>query len=87
MIERLMGTGNTAEASAYLGRLKTEWQELTPEIRTGNPVTDMILLEKKKEARMRGIRFECDFRYPENGKHNTQNFPKIKKLLAKVTKS
>ena len=68
MIERLMGTGNTAEASAYLGRLKTEWQELTPEIRTGNPVTDMILLEKKKEARMRGIRFECDFRYPENTK-------------------
>ena len=43
-------------------------KELTPEIRTGNPVTDMILLEKKKEAGMRGIRFECDFRYPENTK-------------------
>ena len=68
MIERLMEMENTAEASEYLGRLKTEWQELTPEIRTGNPVTDMILLEKKKEARMRGIRFECDFRYPENTK-------------------
>lgn len=68
MIERLMGTENTAEASAYLGRLKKEWQELTPEIRTGNPVSDMILLEKKKEAGMRGIRFECDFRYPENTK-------------------
>ena len=68
MIERLMETGNSAEASAYLGRLKKEWQELTPEIRTGNPVTDMILLEKKKEAGMRGIRFECDFRYPENTK-------------------
>ena len=68
MIERLMGTENTAEASAYLKRLKIEWQELTPEIRTGNPVTDMILLEKKKEAQMRGIRFESDFRYPENTK-------------------
>ncbi len=66
MIERLMGTENSAEASAYLGRLKKEWQELTPEIRTGNPVTDMILLEKKKEAKMRGIRFESDFCYPEN---------------------
>ena len=62
MIERLMETGNSAEASAYLGRLKKEWKELTPEIRTGNPVTDMILLEKKKEAGMRGIRFESDFR-------------------------
>lgn len=68
MVERLMGTENTAEASAYLGRLKIEWQELAPEIRTGNPVTDMMLLEKKKEARMRGIRFESDFRYPENTK-------------------
>lgn len=68
MIERLMGTENTAEASAYLERLKIEWQELTPEIRTGNPVTDMILLEKKKEAQMRGIRFESDLRYPENTK-------------------
>ena len=68
MIERLMGTENTAEASAYLERLKIEWQEITPEIRTGNPVTDMILLEKRKEAQMRGIRFESDFRYPENTK-------------------
>lgn len=68
MIEHLMGSGNTAEASAYLERLKIEWQELTPEIRTGNPITDMILLEKKKEAEMRGIRFESDFRYPENTK-------------------
>ena len=68
MIEHLMGVGNNAEASAYLERLKIEWQELTPEIRTGNPITDMILLEKKKEAEMRGIRFESDFRYPENTK-------------------
>ncbi len=68
MIERLMGTENTAEASEYLERLKKEWQELTPEIRTGNPVTDMIILEKKKEAQMLGIRFESDFRYPENTK-------------------
>lgn len=64
MIERLMAAGNSAEASAYLERLKGEWQELTPELRTGNPVMDMILLEKKKEAEARGIRFECDFCYP-----------------------
>ena len=37
MIERLMGADNSSEAFAYLGRLKSEWQELTPEIRTGNP--------------------------------------------------
>ena len=64
MIERLMAAGNSAEASAYLERLKGEWQELTPKIRTGNPVMDMILLEKKKEAEARGIRFICDFCFP-----------------------
>ena len=64
MIERLMAAGNSAESSAYLERLKGEWQELTSEIRTGNPVMDMILLEKKKEAEARGIRFTCDFCYP-----------------------
>ncbi len=64
MIERLMVAGNSAEASAYLERLKGEWQELTPKVRTGNPVVDMILLEKKKEAEARGIRFTCDFCYP-----------------------
>ena len=68
MIEQLMGTEDSSEAFAYLGRLKGEWKELAPEIRTGNPVTDMLLLEKSKEAQMRGIRFECDFRYPENTK-------------------
>lgn len=68
MIECLVKTGNSTETSAYLGRLKREWQELTPEIRTGNPVTDIILLEKEKEAKIRGIRFESDFRYPENAK-------------------
>lgn len=51
MIERLMGADNSSEAFAYLGRLKSEWQELTPEIRTGNPVTDMILLEKATKHR------------------------------------
>ena len=41
MIEQLMGTEDSSEAFAYLGRLKGEWKELTPEIRTGNPVTEM----------------------------------------------
>ena len=67
-IEHLMGMENSTEASVYLGRLKREWQELTPEIGAGNPVTDMILLEKKKEDKMRGIWFESDFCYPKNAK-------------------
>ena len=70
VLERLIGTENSGEARAYLKRLSDEWKELTPEIKTGNPVTDIILLEKKKEAEKAGIAFFCDFHYPENTKLN-----------------
>ena len=70
VLERLIGTENSGEARTYLERLSDEWKELTPEIKTGNPVTDIILLEKKKEAEKAGIAFCCDFHYPENTKLN-----------------
>ena len=34
-------------------------------MKTGNPVTDVIVAEKRKEAQERGIGFICDFHYPE----------------------
>ena len=64
-IEHLLGCGDKREAAAYTARLRREWQDRTPEIKSGNPVTDVILLEKKKEAEERGIRFASDFHYPE----------------------
>lgn len=64
-IEHLLDCGDKREAAAYAARLRREWQDRTPEIKSGNPVTDVILLEKKKEAQERGIRFASDFHYPE----------------------
>lgn len=37
---------------------------------SGNPVTDVILSERKKEMDEKGIDFSCDFHYPADGKIN-----------------
>ncbi|MDE7283128.1 MAG: hypothetical protein K2N85_06055 [Lachnospiraceae bacterium] len=36
----------------------------TGKIKSGNPVTDVILLELKNEAEKRNIDFQSDFHYP-----------------------
>ena len=33
--------------------------------RTGNPITDVIIHQKKQEAEKRGISFEANFTYPD----------------------
>ena len=53
-----------SELKNYLSELKANWNESVAEIRTGNPVTDVILTQKKKEAQEKGIEFGCQFAYP-----------------------
>ena len=53
-----------------LEHLKNEWDEVSPEIKTGSPVIDVILMEKLREAKERQIRFLSDFHYPQNTKLN-----------------
>lgn len=64
-IEHLLDKNGKKEAAEYTARLRQEWQDITSDIKSGNPVTDVILLEKKKEAEEQNIRFLCDFHYPE----------------------
>ncbi len=65
-IEHLIEHNEVEEAVKYTAGLKETWQGIVPAIRTGNPVTDVILLEKKKQAEENNIKFESDFHYPEN---------------------
>ena len=53
-----------SELKNYLSELKANWNESVAEIRTGNPVTDVILTQKKKETQEKGIEFSCQFAYP-----------------------
>ena len=67
------GTGDSVllrseekEFKNYLSELKTTWNDSVAEIKTGNPVTDVILTQRQKEAREKGIDFSCQFGYPAN---------------------
>ena len=69
-LEHLVPHNNMDDATEYLEHLKNEWDEVSPEIKTGSPVIDVILMEKLREAKERQIRFLSDFHYPQNTKLN-----------------
>lgn len=53
------------EARAYAADLKTALADAAGGIHSGNPVTDVILQEKKVQAQKAGLRFTSDFHYPD----------------------
>lgn len=69
-LEHLVAHNNMDDATEYLEHLKNEWDEVSPEIKTGSLVIDVILMEKLREAKERQIRFLSDFHYPHNTKLN-----------------
>ena len=68
VLGNLLEKGNVDEAVTYLN----EWQNgfPIPEInaKTGNPVTDIVISEKRREAEDVGIEFVQNFHYPASGK-------------------
>lgn len=60
-------TENREQIEAYVSNLKAQYSHVTEEIRTGNPITDVILMEKQREAEAKGIAFTCEFWYPKGG--------------------
>lgn len=69
-LERLYAGSQTEEARTYTAELKAALAEASGEIRSGNPVTDVILQEWKEEARKRKIQFSCAFYYPDGSDIN-----------------
>lgn len=76
-LEHLVAHNNMDDATEYLEHLKNEWDEVSPEIKTGSPVIDVILMEKLREAKERQIRFLSDFHYPHNTKLNAFDLREI----------
>lgn len=64
ILEQLFLKNETEELEKYMAELKLALSESVAEIKTGNPVTDVILTQKQKEADEKGIRFDCKFAYP-----------------------
>lgn len=63
-LENLYAENKKTEATAYSTKLKTSLKNLAGEIKSGNPVTDVVLQEFKNEAQKRGINFHSEFYYP-----------------------
>ena len=66
VLENLFAKKETEEFEKYLTELKATYSESVEGIKTGNPVTDVILTQKQKEAEEKGINFDCKFVYPSN---------------------
>ena len=60
------------EAGKYVTQLKAQIEEsaLSTGVKSGNPITDIIISEKQKAAVEKGIDFQYEFHYPENTKLN-----------------
>ena len=69
-LERLYAGNNVEEAMDYGKELKSSLSQIAGEIKSGNPVTDVILQELKNEAEKRKIRFQSDFYYPTGANIN-----------------
>lgn len=64
VLENLFLKKETEEFEKYLTELKATYSESMAEVKTGNPVTDVILAQKQMEAEQKGIDFRCSFVYP-----------------------
>ena len=53
------------ELDGYIGSMEKAVSRLDFANRTGNPITDVIIHQKKQEAEKRHISFEADFTYPD----------------------
>ena len=68
-LEGLFAKKEYGKVEEYVARLRKEYSVLSgsygEEIKSGNPVTDVILAEKAKEAKAKGVALNCRFCYPE----------------------
>ena len=59
---------NGKEQEQYARSLQEQYTAAAEGIKSGNPVTDVILLERSREAKAKGIAFDCRFLYPAGRK-------------------
>ena len=62
---RLAETGKPEELRGYISDMQETFEELTPNIKSGNAVTDAILSEYNLRSEKEGISFTSTFFYPD----------------------
>ena len=69
-LKQLYAQRESEEAEAYAATLQDQMQAASFGITSGNPVTDVILADRKKEMEEKGIAFTCSFHYPADSEIN-----------------
>lgn len=69
-LRHLYAQGESAAAQTYAASLQKQMQSAPFGISSGNPVTDVILSDRKKEMEEKGISFICNFHYPADSEIN-----------------
>ena len=64
VVSKISG-GAKEELDGYIGSMEATVRRLDFTYRTGNPITDVIIHQKKQEAERQKISFEADFLYPD----------------------
>lgn len=64
VIRRISGK-DKEELDNYIEKMETTVSRLDFAYKTGNPITDVIIHQKKQEAEKHDISFEADFTYPD----------------------
>ena len=63
-LEQLYEKNEIRQAKEYTDSLKNALYDATKQVKSGNPVTDVILVEYQEKAHKKGIIFESSFFYP-----------------------
>ena len=69
VVRRIYGK-DKEELHNYIEKMETTVSRLDFAYRTGNPITDVIIHQKKQEAEKHDISFEADFTYPDKQQIN-----------------
>ena len=71
VLEELVASGNEKDAKEYLEDMKKDFDYSKLPVKTGNPVTDVIISEKQKEALDKEMEFYSNFAFPDSGSIST----------------
>ncbi len=69
-IKVLAGCGEYASLTDYIARMDESMSGFELTLQTGNPVTDVIVNDIRRQSLDLGIRFQAEFHYPEPGAYD-----------------
>ncbi len=69
-IQGLVQSKEYAEVEEYISRLDESMSGFELTLRTGNPVTDVIVNDRRRQCQEMGILFQVEFHYPQSGHYD-----------------